>query len=310
MSRRRLLSFVVVAIGLGLLPGAELLVGAARAEAGHASAVPLEVLVHIQDEGDRTVAAGQWAGTRGEGRQIEGFQVTLHSSERLGVRCMAHLMNSGDTGWTSGFVGTRGQLRRLEGFACQLTGLDAGFYDLRYRAHIENVGDTETFSNGAFCGTRGLSTRVEALQVWVERRTVPRSDVAVDILVHVVGVGDRTVSAGQWGGDRGNAPLGGFQVHLRDAPGLGVQCMARLHGSGDTSWTDGFVGLRRQSRAIQGFACRLTGEHAQDYHIIYRAHVRGGAEIQPAADGALCGGREQSEPLDEIQLWVTQRDAS
>lgn len=130
----------------------------------------LRVLVHLQDLHDRVFRDGQMAGTKGESRRLEGFQIDFDPPvPGLGMRYMAHLQDVGDTAWaTEGrFVGTRGQSRRLEGFAIQLTGPLAAKYDVRYKAHLQGIGDTAASRNGAFCGTRGESRRLEAIFVQI-----------------------------------------------------------------------------------------------------------------------------------------------
>lgn len=63
------------------------------------------------------------------------------------------------------FVGTRGQSRRLEGFAIRVSGKNGSKYDVFYRAHLQDTGDTVEFKNDEFCGSRGESRRVEAIFV-------------------------------------------------------------------------------------------------------------------------------------------------
>jgi peptidoglycan hydrolase-like protein with peptidoglycan-binding domain len=133
----------------------------------------LDVLVHLQGIGDLGFRENEFAGTRGQSRRLEGFQLQISPAvANLGVRYMAHLQNTGDTAWVSmgSFVGTRGQSRRLEGFAIELTGSAAGNYNVFYLAHLQNTGDTALFSNGQFCGTRGQSRRVEGILVRIEPR--------------------------------------------------------------------------------------------------------------------------------------------
>ncbi|MEP9360740.1 hypothetical protein [Sphingomonas sp. KR3-1] len=133
----------------------------------------LDVLVHLQNIGDVHYHAGEWAGTKGQARRLEGFQITANSAQSgLSWEYMAHLENIGDTGWTPAgtFVGTRGQARRLEGFAIRLTGAQAANYTVQYMAHLENIGDSAPVSDGAFCGTRGQARRVEAIYVTIKPR--------------------------------------------------------------------------------------------------------------------------------------------
>jgi hypothetical protein len=138
-------------------------------------------LVHLQDIGDITFRDNDFAGTIGQARRLEGFQLDFNPPRPdLGLRYMAHLQDIGDTPWVNGgqFVGTRGQSRRLEGFAIELTGPAAVNFNVRYMAHLEGVGDTPLgtsarpyFQNGEFCGTRGQSRRVEGIMVRVDPKS-------------------------------------------------------------------------------------------------------------------------------------------
>ena len=133
----------------------------------------LTVLVHIAERGDRTFFQYSFAGTRGQGLSLEGFQVDFAPPvEGLGMEYMAHLAETGDTPWVQGgnFVGTRGQARRLEGFAIRLTGTQAPYYDVGYMAHLAETGDTIFYKNGQFCGTRGQARGVQGIEV----RVVPK----------------------------------------------------------------------------------------------------------------------------------------
>ncbi|HIK30625.1 MAG TPA: hypothetical protein IGS17_14605 [Oscillatoriales cyanobacterium M59_W2019_021] len=137
-----------------------------------ASALPLKIVVHIEGMGDREFGASEFAGTRGQAKGIEGFQMSLATPlPGLQLEYMAHLAGVGDTPWvTSGqFVGTRGENRRLEGFAIRIGGPEAANYRVCYVAHIQNIGDSPTCSNGQYCGTRAQSLRIEAMKVWIER---------------------------------------------------------------------------------------------------------------------------------------------
>jgi hypothetical protein len=131
----------------------------------------LRVLVHLQNIGDTLFRDNEFAGTRGQSRRLEGFQIDIASAiPNLSCRYMAHLQDIGDVPFVNegAFVGTRGQSRRLEGFAIELTGAAAANYDVFYMAHLQDMGDTQFYSNGAFCGTRGQSRRVEGILVRIE----------------------------------------------------------------------------------------------------------------------------------------------
>ncbi|MEZ2277288.1 MAG: matrixin family metalloprotease [Microcoleus sp.] len=143
----------------------------------------LRTVAHIQDLGDRTFPEGAVAGTTGQSRRLEGFQINLDSPiPGLNMEYMAHVQDIGDTSWVreGQYVGTKGQSKRIEGFAIRLTGSQASKYDVFYQAHVEGIGNTPRVGNGQFSGTRGQSKRVEAISVWVQPKPQP-SNPDIDI---------------------------------------------------------------------------------------------------------------------------------
>jgi uncharacterized protein YjdB len=133
-----------------------------------------DVLAHIEDMGDIHAGPGEYAGTRGKTKFMEGFSVTFTGPvDGIGLRYRAHITDSGDTQWVKDgtFVGARGKRKSVEGFAIELSGANLAQYDVLYMTHIRDVGDTGWVSNGAFCGTQGQRRPVEGLAVKVVPRT-------------------------------------------------------------------------------------------------------------------------------------------
>lgn len=140
--------------------------------ANTASALPLKIVVHIEGIGDQEFGASEFAGTRGQAKGIDGFQIRVANPiPGLQLEYMAHLAGIGDTPWMSEgqFLGTRNENRCVEGFAIRIGGPEAAKYQVCYAAHIQNVGDSSTCTNGQYCGTRGQALRIEAMKVWIER---------------------------------------------------------------------------------------------------------------------------------------------
>lgn len=134
---------------------------------------PLTGLVHLQNIGDANLLTDRFAGTQGQSRRLEGFQLQFTPPvPGLSMRYMAHLQGIGDVPFQNEgtFIGTRGQSRRLEGFAIELTGPAAPNFTVVYMAHLEGMGDTGFFRDGQFCGTRGQSRRVEGILVHVNHK--------------------------------------------------------------------------------------------------------------------------------------------
>jgi len=141
-----------------------------KAQTGPES-VGLRVTVNLQGLGDRDFGAREYAGTRGQGRRLEAFQIAIDPPiPGLDVRYMAHISAVGDTPKVSGGqrVGEPGKNRQIEGFCIELAGPQAANYDICYNAHIQNKGDVPVCANGQYCGTRGQSLRVEGIKVWVQ----------------------------------------------------------------------------------------------------------------------------------------------
>ena len=162
-------------LGLALLCCAAIpaLAGTTMQAAKGADGPTVAVLVHLQDIGDRTGSSGEWVGTKGESRRLEGFSFQLRNAPAdLGIEYMCHLEGVGDTKWMAGgeFCGTRGESRRVEGFAVRLTGAAKDRFQVRYAGHLQDVGDTAEVGDGEFCGTRGQSRRLEALIIRVAPR--------------------------------------------------------------------------------------------------------------------------------------------
>lgn len=136
--------------------------------------VGLKVIVHIQNIGDRSFAAGEYAGTRGKGFRVEAFQVNIEPPiAGLNLKYMGNISGIGDTPWLEGgeLAGERGRARRLEGFAMELTGPEANSYDIFYTAHVQNMGDLPVYANGQYCGTRNKSLRIEGMKVWIQPKS-------------------------------------------------------------------------------------------------------------------------------------------
>jgi uncharacterized protein YjdB len=122
-----------------------------------------------QGLGPITVYGQQFAGTKGQSRKVEAFQIN-HSVAGLCVEYMAHIEDRGDTHWhrDGQQIGYTGSNKRIEGFAVRLSGPTSAAYDVKYFAHIQDQGDSPVGCNGSFVGTRGQSRRLEGLAVWLE----------------------------------------------------------------------------------------------------------------------------------------------
>jgi hypothetical protein len=69
----------------------------------------------MQGAGGDTFPLGEWAGTKGQSRRLEGFEINAPPGVTL--EHVARVQSVGDAAWTSGHVGSRGESKCVEGFA-------------------------------------------------------------------------------------------------------------------------------------------------------------------------------------------------
>lgn len=129
------------------------------------------VMVHEWGVGEVTFQENEWAGTRGEARQLSGFKLTSRRREDFTFEYRAQFQDSEDTGWKPDGTYLNKPGKRLEGFAIQLVGPGASKYELTYTAHVATRGDLSPFTKeGKYCGTTD-KLAVEAIYVKLERKT-------------------------------------------------------------------------------------------------------------------------------------------
>jgi uncharacterized protein YjdB len=137
-----------------------------------ATLVGLAGYVWLQDVGREDFINNEYAGTRDQGRRMEGFEVALvNPPGNLGLSYRVQVQNIGWMPWVDGgtYAGTQGQSLRCEAFEIVITGTgpDPLGYSVQYMSHLEDTGDIGPFSDGALCGTVGQRLRLEGMAVTI-----------------------------------------------------------------------------------------------------------------------------------------------
>lgn len=130
--------------------------------------INMDVMGHLPDIGDEHKGAGEFVGTRGQKKPIEGFSIiSLHQEGRLGVRYRASIRNAGESAWKQDgqLAGERGKRSVIEGLQIELYGKDLALYDIEYMAHVAEIGDTRWYANGEHCGTAGHAIEGFAVRI-------------------------------------------------------------------------------------------------------------------------------------------------
>jgi len=101
----------------------------------------------------------------------------------------------------------------------------------------------------------------------------------------------------------------GFSINQPSIPGVELEYMAHVEGSGDSGWyrNGQFVGTRGQARRIEGFAVRVIGYAAGYYDVKYYAHVANVGDTPVQSNGAFVGSRGQSRRVEGLAIWLESR---
>lgn len=115
--------------------------------------------VHQKDLGwSAWCTNGQWAGVKGQGKQIEAFELKVAS-----VAYLAHMQGSGNTSWVADGMtaGITGKQKRIE--AVRIWPQHCG--PIKAKAHVQGIGWTDygTIKKDTIIGTEGDNLRLECL---------------------------------------------------------------------------------------------------------------------------------------------------
>lgn len=131
---------------------------------------------HEQDLGWMGVVSnGDVGGITGHNKRLEAIAISVSTpGYSCGVQYLPHIANFGwDSSWTANgnIAGTTGQSKSIEAIKIQLTGDCASKFNIKYRAHVQDIGWQNWVSNGAEAGTTGQAKNLEAIQIYLEPKT-------------------------------------------------------------------------------------------------------------------------------------------
>jgi uncharacterized protein YjdB len=270
----------------------------------------IDGLVHQAMVGDvafsgSALGATGFAGTKGQSRQLEGFELRINPAiPGVSLEYMCHAADVGDMAWQSEgkYQGSRGAGRRMEGIAVRLTGPNAAHWEVGYQVHMADRGDGPVVFNGEYAGTRGESRRIEAIRIFIQ--AAPQ----VSGLVHLANRGDVAFAHSSFAGTKGEKrAVEAFTLAITPArDDLGIEYMAHQANVGDRAWVSNgsLQGSRGESRQLEGFAVRLTGPSASRYTVAYTGHLADRGDTAVHENGAYCGTRGESRRLEGIHVWI------
>ncbi len=153
-----------------------LLDGNSRQPAAAAPVAPQEVdmLAHVQGEGDVGCLLGAWVGERGSGRWVEGFAIAPRASLGIpaeDIEYQAVLGRGWSSPWVEGgqFCGSRGMALPILGLRVRLRGDSAKTHECLYAATFVDGTVAGPVADGAACEAESLAP-VESLVVLIRKR--------------------------------------------------------------------------------------------------------------------------------------------
>lgn len=231
---------------------------------------------HVQDYGWQDWKNNdQKSGTEGQAKRLEAIQIELTGSDaaKYDIYYRVHAQNYGWLGWAKNGekAGTAGLAYRLEAIQIELVDKNGGkapessgqaFHEykssnVKYRAHVQDIGNQNWVMNGQQAGTSGQSKRMEAL--WVELSDAGYSG-DIQYRTHVQDYGWMDwVSNGKMSGTTGQAKrLEAIQIRLTGEIANHCDIYYRVH-SQNFGWLDwasnggmaGTAGFGYRAEALQ-----------------------------------------------------------
>ena len=132
----------------------------------------MDIVAHIQGAGDVGALLGEWLGTKGSGRWIEGFAVAPASGIAVGdIEYQAVLGRDWLSPWVEGgqFCGSRGMSLPLLGLRLRLRGAAADAFECSYSATFVDGSTVGPVADGEACESAELAA-LESLMIAIHPR--------------------------------------------------------------------------------------------------------------------------------------------
>ncbi len=271
---------------------------------------------HVADIGwqDETSSI---AGTIGQGKAIEAFELKVSNASGGEIQCSAHVANIGWQDYTSGTSGTTGCGLQTEAFKIRLTGSLEESYDVYYRVHIQNQGWLGWAKNGEVAGSTGAGLRVEAIEVklLIKGSILPGSTdnhqyiptAAISVQAHVANIGWQGFTTGVAGTSGRSLAIEALNFLVANNPGGEVQCSAHVANIGWQDFTSGTSGTTGCGLQTEAFKIRLTGALAENYDVYYRVHSQDFGWLGWAKNGEAAGSEGYGKRAEAIEVCLVAK---
>ena len=250
-------------------------------------------------------------------------------------------VNNSDTWKKNGeMAGTSGESKRLEAIKIRLTGDLEKNYDIYYRVHAQHFGWLGWAKNGESAGSSGYSYRLEAVQLVLVKKgsaapaknyggiasaqnvAMVAKPISINYQSHVQTYGwQGWVSNGGLSGTSGQSKrLEGIKITLSNKDYSGsIRYTTHVQTYGwqgnpdnpDTWKKEGeMAGTSGQSKRLEAFCLKLTGDLEKNYDVYYRTHVQHFGWLGWAKNGEKCGSTGFSYRMEALQIVLVKKGSA
>jgi DNA end-binding protein Ku len=136
-------------------------------------------------------------------------------------------------------------------------------------------------------------------------------DVGAEILLHIMGLGDRRYVEPGWAGNPGSRrQIEALSVRPREGlAASAVEFRVFAQEGRATAWVSNgnYAGTRGRNLPLTGFAVRSAGELGERLQIEYEGSFFEGGVVGPKRNGELCVSTVADDPLEAVRITITDR---
>lgn len=212
------------------------------------------------------------------------FAADMEKADDVTIKATAHIQTHGDVakeGKGEIEIGTTGESKRIEALKLDFEGLPKDM-KIRYKGHVEKIGDVEWVESPAELGTRGEAKRLERLAIeLVDEKGNPYPGYSVEYQVHMRYYG--------WGSDNVNNWRNGKEDSwAKDGEWAGTEGEAlRLEAVRVKILKDAKLAVTN-----------VSADNLKEIEVIFNNNVEGDAEVAKAANYKLAKGTVESVVVD------------
>jgi hypothetical protein len=139
-------------------------------------------------------------------------------------------------------------------------------------------------------------------------------DVGTEILLHIMGLGDRRYVEPGWAGHPGSKrQIEALSIRPRDALAANaIEFRVFAQEGRATAWVSNgnYAGTRGRNLPLTGFAVRPSGDLGERIEIAYEGSFFEGGVVGPKRNGELCVSPVADDPLEAVRVTIIDQGAA